>query len=246
MGVPPAATRSRAACLLPVPVATRCGGSHHNNKTTLAELSEAGTLQRLRELELGPLCYTEVIAENASFNIEYANGAPNALGSFSGGENKEQVPNAFKEAMTLPQAARWKVPSDKEIASLEKHGVYELVPITSVSNGRKVVGTRWECKTKASGDTNQSRVWRCTLRRSAATTCSTPSTSWRGQCPRHLRHTWGRPSTSYGTWRGPPISRSPTSKVVSNLRLFRREPEGKLRQQEVYTIIHYNGFQRPD
>ena len=39
--------------------------------------------------------------------------------------------------MTLPQAARWKVASDKKIASQEKHGVYELVPITSVPNGRK-------------------------------------------------------------------------------------------------------------
>ena len=28
----------------------------------------------------------------------------------------------------------------------------------------------------------------CVLRRSAATTFSTPSTSWRGQCPSHLRH----------------------------------------------------------
>ena len=38
--------------------------------------------------------------------------------------------------MTLPQAARWKVASDKKIvSSLEKYGVYELVPITSVPNG---------------------------------------------------------------------------------------------------------------
>ena len=36
---------------------------------------------------------------------------------------------------------------------------------------------------------NQSRVRLCTLRRSVATTSSTPSTSWRGQCPSHLRHT---------------------------------------------------------
>ena len=134
MGVTPAVTRSRAARLLPVPVATRCGGSYNNNKVTLAELFEAGTLQRLRELELGPPCYTDAIAENASFNIEYANVATNALGSFSREENKEQVPSTFKEAVTFPQAARRKVPSDKEIASLEKYGVYELVPITSVSN----------------------------------------------------------------------------------------------------------------
>ena len=41
--------------------------------------------------------------------------------------------------------------SDKEIASLDKHGVYEIVPITSVPNGRKVVDTRWVYKIKADG-----------------------------------------------------------------------------------------------
>ena len=118
------------------------------------ELAEAGTLQRLSELELGPPCYTGEIAhqaENASFNVEYAYVATNALKSFSGEENKEHIPNTFKEAIALPQAARWKVVSDKEIASLEKHGVFELVPITSVPNGRKVVGTRWIYKIKADG-----------------------------------------------------------------------------------------------
>ena len=105
-----------------------------------------GTQQCLNELGPGPPCYTEDIAhqaKNGSFNVEYAYVATNTLGSFSGGENKEQIPNTFKEAMTLPQGARCKVASDKEIASLEKHSVYELVPITSVPNGRKVVGTRW-------------------------------------------------------------------------------------------------------
>ena len=53
--------------------------------------------------------------------------------------------------MIFPQAARWKVASDKEIASLEKHGVYELVLLTSVPNGRKVIGTRWVYKIKADG-----------------------------------------------------------------------------------------------
>ncbi|CAN0351698.1 unnamed protein product, partial [Ascophyllum nodosum] len=60
-----------------------------------------------------------------------------------------KIPKIFKEATTLPQAARWKVASDNEIESMEKHGVYELVPITSVPNVRNVVGTRWVYKIKA-------------------------------------------------------------------------------------------------
>ena len=45
--------------------------------------------------------------------------------------------------MSLPQAVRWETVSDKEIANLEKHGVFNLVPITSDPAGHKVVGTRW-------------------------------------------------------------------------------------------------------
>ena len=115
---------------------------------------EAGKLQRLSKIELELPCYTEDIAhlvEKGSFNVEYAYVATNALGSFWGGQDKKQIPNTFKEAMTLSQAARWKVASDNEIASLEKHGVYELVPITSVPNLRIVIGTRWVYKIKADG-----------------------------------------------------------------------------------------------
>ena len=44
--------------------------------------------------------------------------------------------------MGLPQAARREAASDKKIATLEKHGVFELIPITSVPARHKVVGTR--------------------------------------------------------------------------------------------------------
>ena len=51
--------------------------------------------------------------------------------------------------MSLPQAARWKAAADKEIASLKKHGVYELEPACSVLAGQNVVGSRWVNKIKA-------------------------------------------------------------------------------------------------
>ena len=85
VGVTPAITRSRAARHFPVPVATRYGEGRNNDKATLAKLFEAGTPQRLSELELGPPCYLgEIVhqAENASSNVEYAYVATNALGRF--------------------------------------------------------------------------------------------------------------------------------------------------------------------
>ena len=45
--------------------------------------------------------------------------------------------------------ARWTAALNKEIANLEQHGVFELVRITSVAAGHKVVGTRWLFKVKA-------------------------------------------------------------------------------------------------
>ena len=50
--------------------------------------------------------------------------------------------------MSLPQAVRWTAAAVKEIASLKKHGVYELVPASFVSAGQKVVGSRWVNKIK--------------------------------------------------------------------------------------------------
>ena len=98
VGVTPAVRRSRAAGPLPVHVATRYGGGRNYKRAILAELFEAGTLQHLNELELGPPCYTENIAhqaENASFNVEYAYVATNPPGSFSGeggqGTNPEHL-----------------------------------------------------------------------------------------------------------------------------------------------------------
>ena len=60
--------------------------------------------------------------------------------------------------MGLPQAVRWKTASDKEIASLEKHGVFYLVPITSVSARHKVIGTRWVLKIKVDSSYKGRRV----------------------------------------------------------------------------------------
>ena len=42
--------------------------------------------------------------------------------------------------MGLPQAARWKA-ADKEIPSLEKHHVFEMIQITQVPAGHEIVGT---------------------------------------------------------------------------------------------------------
>ena len=95
--------------------------------------------------------------ENTLLFAEYVYVSTASAGNYSGGGNKLKVPNTFKEDMSLPQAARWGAAADKEITSLKKHGVYELVRAFSVLAEQKVVASRWVNKTKA-GDLFKSRL----------------------------------------------------------------------------------------
>ena len=123
----------------------------NNNHAALTERFRPSTLHKLRQ----PGRYTNADMPDTAHQLdveavpaEVASIRTNTQPSFSGGGESDRVPNTFKEAMGLPQAARWKTASDKKIVSLEKHGVSDLVPITSVPAGHKVVGTRWVLKVK--------------------------------------------------------------------------------------------------
>lgn len=59
------------------------------------------------------------------------------------------IPNTFKEALETPQAAKWKEAADKEMASLETHVVFDLVPSASVPSETKIIGTKWFFTVKA-------------------------------------------------------------------------------------------------
>ena len=125
---------------------------NNNNHAALAELFQPTTLHKLRQLDIFTTTDTpdtahQLDAEAVAAEVAYT--MTNTQPSCSGGGESERVPSTLKEAMGLPQAVRWKTASDKEIASLKKHGVFDLVPITSVPAGHKVVGTRWVFKIQA-------------------------------------------------------------------------------------------------
>ena len=149
----PALTRVRAASV-PLGRQTRSGTA------SLAALFEQRTLHNLRSLALYTNVEMQDIAhhlDNASLFTENAYVSTASTGNHSGGGDKLKVPNIFKEAMSLPQAARWKAAADKDIASLKKPGVYEIVPASFVPARQKVVGSRWVNKIKA-GDLFKSRL----------------------------------------------------------------------------------------
>ena len=119
------------------------------------------TLRELQQLNI----YTGADLPDMAHNqdlftfAEYAYATTNTqLQTRSEGEKKARiVPNTFTEARKLPEAALWEAVEDKEIASLIKHQVYDLVPITSVPAGSKIIGSRWVYKIKAD-DTHKAKV----------------------------------------------------------------------------------------
>ena len=126
--------------------------SNNSIRAALVELFQPSTLHKLRHLGLYPNTDTPDAVHQLDVEVvaaEVACTMTNTQPSCSGGGESDRVLSTFKEAIDLLQAACWKTASDKEIASLEKHGVFKLIPIISVPVGHKVVGTRWMLKFKA-------------------------------------------------------------------------------------------------
>ena len=128
---------------------------NRNNRAALAGLFQKDTVQQVHKLGYpklrshGNLDVANQLGD--TFSTENAYSTTNTQRGFSAGEKKEKIPNTSKKAMGLPQATRWKASYDREIVSLEKPGVYELVSITAVPTGQRVIGTWWVNKIKADG-----------------------------------------------------------------------------------------------
>ena len=153
-GVTPAVTRSQASRQNQTHAETRNQRNSNNTFEAIAKLFGSDTLSHL--CKLGPfsteaLDIAHQMYYRGTLSAEYAYAATNLQESCLRGGEKERIPNTFKKAMSLPKAAYWKEAADKEIQSLEKHGVYELVPMSFVPSSQKVVGTRWVNKIKADG-----------------------------------------------------------------------------------------------
>jgi hypothetical protein len=61
---------------------------------------------------------------------------------------EEQTPQTWKEAMSSPDAAKWKEAADKEMAGCELMKVWELVPRSSVAKEQTVIPCKWVFKVK--------------------------------------------------------------------------------------------------
>ncbi|CAN0490906.1 unnamed protein product, partial [Laminaria digitata] len=58
------------------------------------------------------------------------------------------TPRNHREAMASAQASEWQASMERELASMSKHDVYELIP---APKGRKIIGSMWVFKVKPDG-----------------------------------------------------------------------------------------------
>ena len=121
------------------------GGATSVSGDTSSDKAATGLLQRYYQQ---PPCanysnsvYTNTTLPDMAHHMEmltyaeYAYAATNVQLHRSEGEKVSLIPNTFKEATALPEAARWKAASDKQMESLRAYKVYNLVRITSIPTG---------------------------------------------------------------------------------------------------------------
>ena len=82
-------------------------------------------------------------------SLDYALDTGNPLSEHGSDGEVITIPNTFKEAMGSPQVTKWKEATNKEMDSLQKHAVFNLVSPNSVPPEHEVVGTKWVFKVKA-------------------------------------------------------------------------------------------------
>ena len=153
-GVTSAVTRSQATRQNQTPAITGNQGNSRNTSVAIAKLFRPDPLSHCNELGLFSSEAHDIAHQLdylGMFSAEYTYATTNLQESCLRGEEKKRIFSTSKEAMSLPKATHWKEVIEKEILSLEKHGIYELVSLSFVSFSQKIVGTRWVNKIKAEG-----------------------------------------------------------------------------------------------
>ena len=64
--------------------------------------------------------------------LDYTLAAGNPVSEHSSDEEVITIPNTFKEAIESPLATKWKKATNKEMDSLQKYAVFDLVTPASV------------------------------------------------------------------------------------------------------------------
>ena len=78
-------------------------------------------------------------------------GSPSHKDVFKGGEEAIDISLTYKEAMVCSQDKELSIVMNKELDSLKQHQPFDTVPIRTDLPNRKVIGSRFAFKQKATG-----------------------------------------------------------------------------------------------
>lgn len=79
----------------------------------------------------------------------YTTGSPATTGFLEENNQVIKIPNSHKDAMNSPQCEQWREAIGKEMGSLNKHKVSQLVPVTTVPEVENILGSRFVFKQNA-------------------------------------------------------------------------------------------------
>lgn len=90
----------------------------------------------------------DIVHENQDRALAFANfiytaGSSDHTGLAGETSRAIAIPNRYQDAISSPQSEQWKEAINKEIDSLKEREVYHLVPITSVTETREIIGFRF-------------------------------------------------------------------------------------------------------
>jgi Reverse transcriptase (RNA-dependent DNA polymerase) len=74
-----------------------------------------------------------------------------AINSIDGFDDGSGIPNNFKNVLGHKKEQGWLESMKRDFNAMETKGVWEIIPMSSMPSGRKIVGNRWVYSEKSDG-----------------------------------------------------------------------------------------------
>ena len=140
---PEAARPAAAASEAPETSGQRRSARSHASSRALDGAASANVSGKHVHMAMAALCGMQPGGEMTFTEPQMVHAVSTALAQL-----EEQTPDTWKQAMASPEAAKWKAATNKEMASIDEMGVWDLVPRSSVPRGQIVIACKWVFKIK--------------------------------------------------------------------------------------------------
>lgn len=138
----PGAAAASNASAVELPVQRR-SGRNHPSSLALDSAASVNISGKHVHMAMAALCGMQPGGEMTFTEPQMVHAVSTALAQL-----QEQTPDTWKQAMASPEAAKWRAATNKEMASIDEMGVWDLVPRSSVPRGQIIIACKWVFKIK--------------------------------------------------------------------------------------------------